>query len=386
MIISFGNITAGTLIGVGVGTKLFGSILGKSSADKANETNLKIARETNQANRELAEQQNQWNLEQWNRENEYNTPAAQRQRMLDAGINPLGTNFESGNASQLTSANLANQQIGGLQDAAGMGNLVSGSINQFGQSLLDAGLIESQIRKNNADAGLTQAQQQTEDQLRYYRVEEQKWLNRKTAEEIKEIQANVDKIKSDKAYIDACKGLKESEKEAIDLTLPYIADMQQAELNKTIQELENLKIQYKLSEEKIKYVNAQIKVCRSQEAANYASARASNAQADYTAGALTNKTNQEAMTSFAQYGTTLSQGDAADATARREGAVAELTEKFGEAAAVVGIVASVGNLAGAATKIGGNLLQKGIGKLSKKLGPKFSVSTDGVNYSSIKNF
>ena len=44
---------------------------------------------TNQWNQAMAEQQNAWNLEQWNRENEYNTPAAQLQRLADAGVNPL---------------------------------------------------------------------------------------------------------------------------------------------------------------------------------------------------------------------------------------------------------------------------------------------------------
>ncbi len=38
--------------------------------------------------RKLAQQQNQYNLEMWNKQNEYNTPQAQKQRLLDAGLNP----------------------------------------------------------------------------------------------------------------------------------------------------------------------------------------------------------------------------------------------------------------------------------------------------------
>lgn len=83
----------------------------------ANEANLQITDKTNAANREIAEsqnalnykmfnEQNQWNLEQWNRENEYNSPAAQMQRYIMAGINPVWAlgNGDPGNAQQLTSA------------------------------------------------------------------------------------------------------------------------------------------------------------------------------------------------------------------------------------------------------------------------------------------
>lgn len=66
----------------------------------------------NRSNRKLAEMQNRWNLEQWYRENEYNLPKNQLQRYKDAGINPLlaVAGIEPGNAPQLQSAPLANQQ------------------------------------------------------------------------------------------------------------------------------------------------------------------------------------------------------------------------------------------------------------------------------------
>lgn len=362
-----GKITADTALRVG--SSLLGGIFGKSQADKTNETNLQIARETNQANRELAEQQNKWNLEQWNRENEYNSPAMQRQRMLEAGINPLGQNFESGNASQLTSTNLANQVSPAPQDAVGMGNLVSGSINEFGRSLLDSELIKSQVRKNNADAGLSIAQQQTEDQMREYRVEAQKWLSSKTKEEIKLINANVEKIKSDKAYIDACKGLKESEKQAIDLTLPYIADMQKAQLDKCIQELENMKMRYNLDKKQISYLDAQIKVCKSQVALNYASARNQDAsarnydaQATYTSGVLTDKTMQDRYTSLAQKGMYKSQESLNDANAADVRKNTELKEQYADVAQILTIAGSTIGLGGAGAKLwknGRELLKKG---------------------------
>lgn len=123
----------------GIGSAISG-IAGAGATIKASKYNLQAQREANQANRELAEQQNQWNLEQWHRENAYNTPAAQRQRMLDAGINPLGSNFDAGNASQLTSTNLANQQPETVDPSAigssiqNAGNMINAVVNSYFQN------------------------------------------------------------------------------------------------------------------------------------------------------------------------------------------------------------------------------------------------------------
>lgn len=94
----------------GVGASAASSRNALKSARETNQTNLQISRETNDANLRLARDQNDWNLDMWNKQNEYNTASAQKQRMLDAGLNPLGQNFTDGNAGSLQSANLANQQ------------------------------------------------------------------------------------------------------------------------------------------------------------------------------------------------------------------------------------------------------------------------------------
>lgn len=110
-------------------TSLFG---GNHAADKS----LQATRETNKANRELAQYQNEWNLAQWNRMNAYNTPAAQRQRYEEAGINPyfaLG-NIQSGQAESLNSADMANQQSG----AEAYNHLAQG-YRDFGTSISAAG-------------------------------------------------------------------------------------------------------------------------------------------------------------------------------------------------------------------------------------------------------
>ena len=88
------------------------------STDRTNRANLAIARETNAYNYLLASRQNDWNVEQWNRENAYNTPSAQRQRLLDAGLNPnlMLDGGDAGNARGLDSANYANAQPTTMQN------------------------------------------------------------------------------------------------------------------------------------------------------------------------------------------------------------------------------------------------------------------------------
>lgn len=103
----------------------------KYAADKA----LEATKETNAANLKLAQFQNDWNIAQWNRQNAYNSPAAQRARYEEAGINPyfaLG-NIQPGNAQSLLSADMANQQSG-----ADAYNMLAQGYQQFGSSVSQA--------------------------------------------------------------------------------------------------------------------------------------------------------------------------------------------------------------------------------------------------------
>lgn len=94
--------------------------LGDTRTDRTNKANLAISRETNAYNYLLASKQNDWNVEQWNRENAYNTPSAQRQRLLDAGLNPnlMLDGGDAGNARGLDSANYANAQPATMENSA----------------------------------------------------------------------------------------------------------------------------------------------------------------------------------------------------------------------------------------------------------------------------
>lgn len=82
------------------------------SVKSTNKTNLEIADRTNQSNLDIAQMSNDYNMamldkqiqeqwKMWQAENEYNSPAAQRERLEEAGYNPF-MNQDGGTASSMT--------------------------------------------------------------------------------------------------------------------------------------------------------------------------------------------------------------------------------------------------------------------------------------------
>lgn len=138
---------------ISAGAHLIGGLFGSSSSKSAAKSQLQAVRETNKANLDLAKYQNEWNVAQWNRQNAYNTPAMQRQRYEEAGINPYFAmgNIQSGNSEGLMSANMANQQpeISDLQGQSGQ--ILGSSIANAAQSGVNA-YFSSQIQQEQAKA------------------------------------------------------------------------------------------------------------------------------------------------------------------------------------------------------------------------------------------
>lgn len=125
--------------------------LGDTRTDRTNKANLAISRETNAYNYLLASKQNDWNIEQWNRENAYNTPSAQRQRLLDAGLNPnlMLDGGDTGNARGLDSANYANAQPTTMQNPAqeklGMLQAIQGVLQSANETAMQYAKQRSEI-------------------------------------------------------------------------------------------------------------------------------------------------------------------------------------------------------------------------------------------------
>lgn len=137
----FKNSFLGSIVGpvVSAAGSIFGGSIAKQGSDAAAKAALQATRETNAANLKLAQYQNDWNLAQWNRQNAYNSPAAQRARYEEAGINPyfaLG-NINSGQAESLMSTDMARQQSGAdaytmkAQGSQQLGAAISNASNQF---------------------------------------------------------------------------------------------------------------------------------------------------------------------------------------------------------------------------------------------------------------
>lgn len=136
-----------------------GGLIAKKASDNAAKASLQATRETNAANLKLSQYQNEWNVAQWNRQNAYNTPAQQRKRYEEAGINPyfaLG-NMSSGNAESLMSADMANQQSGAeayqmsAQGGQQLGAAVSGATHSFLNSMFQQEQTKSLQIKNTED-------------------------------------------------------------------------------------------------------------------------------------------------------------------------------------------------------------------------------------------
>lgn len=145
--------------GAGIIGSLIGGAFQKSAQRAANRTNLAIARETNAQNYQIFREQNEFNKEQFNNYLQYNTPAAQRARYEDAGINPymaLG-NMQNGNAqSSLTSANSAPMQATQVQPENGMANGIQSALLNAAtimSAVSDARLKSAAADKQNLENG-----------------------------------------------------------------------------------------------------------------------------------------------------------------------------------------------------------------------------------------
>lgn len=111
------------------GSGLLGGIFGYFGQRASNKAMLQATRETNAQNYKIWQEQqahnvdmfdmqNQANIDMWNMNNEYNDPMAQRQRLEDAGYNPMmlqGTANISGSSSAPQSAQATPAQAPQMQ-------------------------------------------------------------------------------------------------------------------------------------------------------------------------------------------------------------------------------------------------------------------------------
>lgn len=146
----------GALMGsalVGAGASLVGNLLGSKSQSDANKTNMQIAQMNNDFNERMMQKQMDYNTEMWNKQNAYNAPAAQVQRLRNAGLNPSlmmgqGQTGTAASAGGVTSASANHAEVRPyIPDFSGIG--------QAAQQYVALELQKSRVQSENA---LTDAQ------------------------------------------------------------------------------------------------------------------------------------------------------------------------------------------------------------------------------------
>lgn len=126
---------------------LLGGLFGSKANKNTNQQNLQIARETNAMNKDLFFANQAWNEEMWNKQNEYNTPAAQAQRMLDAGFNPYLSDVDTGSAGSVSPVSAPTMQGATMQSSA---DIWSNTFNNIARQVGDY-YYQSELQKQEIE-------------------------------------------------------------------------------------------------------------------------------------------------------------------------------------------------------------------------------------------
>lgn len=130
---------------------LLGGLFGSGGSAKAAKYQLQAARETNQMNYQIAQENNAFNERMWEKQNAYNTPAEQRRRLEQAGLNP---NLMMNGSSAGTAETAPTADTSGVQQVPDIGSTIASGYQQFGSSISNAA---SQIAGMVYNNGLQQA-------------------------------------------------------------------------------------------------------------------------------------------------------------------------------------------------------------------------------------
>lgn len=165
-------LTAGIISGAG---SLIGGLFGSSGSSKAAKYQLQAARETNRMNYQIAQENNAFNQRMWEKQNAYNSPAEQRRRLEEAGLNP-NLMLNGGSAGIAETSPTADTS--GVQQVPDIGSTIASGYNQLGSSLSSAasqiaGMVyNNDLQKANVDKANADAQSASQD-ARYKELQNQ---------------------------------------------------------------------------------------------------------------------------------------------------------------------------------------------------------------------
>ena len=212
-------------------TNLASGIVGLIGARKQREFETVEAEKQRLWNEQQTEKANQFSLEMWNKTNEYNSPAAQRQRLIEAGLNPLYYGLDGSSANGFESA----QPLGYERASASafQNPLQAGMNTMLQKAQID--LAKAQAAKTKAETDATQLDNEFNSRTMAARQEGVELANQvskenlaKIADERKQISANIKKISAEteneymkKALIEAETNVQKMNAQQIVELLPY---------------------------------------------------------------------------------------------------------------------------------------------------------------------
>lgn len=146
---------------IGAGGSIINGITSLIATNQANKANREIARETNASNERINQSQIDYNWDMFHAENEYNNPINQRNRLVQAGLNPIYFGLD-GNSS---ASGQAFTPLGAQQASPTIPN----DFSSFGDAAMKFAQIrnlEASTKKMESDSGLSSENAETIRQLR----------------------------------------------------------------------------------------------------------------------------------------------------------------------------------------------------------------------------
>lgn len=181
------GINAGAMAGVNAASSVLSSVLNYG-------LNKRLAEQQREWNEQMMDKQNEWSLDMWNKTNEYNAPAAQVQRLKDAGLNPLYFGLDGSSANGLESAQALGYQ---RAEAPNFDNPAAAGLNAYAQSKSlekDIELKNAQIDKLEADTQGVRLDNEFKDKTMDARTQAEELKNSLSKEQIKNVQEDRNKI------------------------------------------------------------------------------------------------------------------------------------------------------------------------------------------------
>lgn len=175
---------------ISAGANLLGGLIGVSGQNKANKTNLAIAREQMQFNREEAQKQREWQEDYYKK---YSSPIAQSAQYRSAGLNPYLANIQPqgvASGAQAQSGELPLQQNEMLPFGTALGNAATSGIAAYNASTQRRSQ-ESQAAVNSTLETLNKTSAQLNDATAALRDAETRHVN----EDIELLREKVNNLK-----------------------------------------------------------------------------------------------------------------------------------------------------------------------------------------------